>query len=66
MAQQQLFDRLDTPTFEGKTPEEAWAACVAWEDWMYENAQSFSDDGWDEAVKTASTNYDRYYQTYVE
>lgn len=61
-----LIDTFDIPNFENKTAEEAWAECVAWEDWMYEKAEGFSDDNWDKAVELASSNYDRYYQTYVD
>jgi hypothetical protein len=31
---------------------------------MYSNADSFSEEGWDEAVRIARANYDRYYREY--
>jgi hypothetical protein len=59
-----LFDKMDRPDFTGLSADEAWAACEEWEDWMYSNADSFSDEGWDEAVRIARANYDRYYEEY--
>jgi hypothetical protein len=59
-----LFCRLDKPDFEGLTADEAWQACEDWEDWMYSNAESFSEDKWDEMIGIANANYDRYYEEY--
>jgi hypothetical protein len=59
-----LFDKMDLPNFTGLDADAAWDACEEWEDWMYSNADSFSEGGWDEAVCTARTNYDRYYKEY--
>jgi len=60
----QLFDTLDIPDFEGLTADEAWAACDAWEDWAYDEADSFSEERWDEIVRTMHANRDRYYTKY--
>jgi len=60
-----LIDTFDVPDFKGKTAEEAWTACVDWEDWMYDKAAGFSDENWAKAVKLSATNYHRYYQSYV-
>jgi len=59
-----LFDKLDIPDFEGLDAEQAWNACEDWEDWAYNNAESFSDDGWDNVVRIMRANYDRYYAKY--
>lgn len=59
-----LFDKLDIPDFAGLSADEAWAACDAWEDWAYSNAESFSEDGWDNVVRIMCTNRDRYYERY--
>ena len=60
----QLFDTLETPDFTDMTAEEAWVACVAWEDWAYDVADDFSDDRWDEVVRTMRANYDHYYEQF--
>ena len=62
----QLFDTLDAPTFEGLNAEEAFASCVAWEDWAYEEGDEFSDDKWGEVVRIMCANYNRYYAKYEE
>jgi hypothetical protein len=62
----ELFDKMEIPEFSGLTTDEGWAACIAWEFWAYDNADDFSEDGWDNAVRIMRTNYDRYYQWYGE
>jgi hypothetical protein len=59
-----LFDKLDCPDFTGLSADAAWAACEAWEDWAYDNAESFSEDSWDNVVRIMRANYDRYYERY--
>ncbi len=59
-----LFDPLDRPDFAGMLPSEAWDACDAWEGWAYDNAESFSDEKWEEIVRTMCDNRDRYYAKY--
>ena len=59
-----LFNKLDAPDFIDLLPSEAWAACEDFEDWVHCNAMSFSEDGWDKAVRTMCDNYARYYREY--
>ena len=59
-----LFDKLDIPDFEGLDTNEAWEACWKWQEWAYDNAESFSNDEWDRVVKAMHANYNRYYEEY--
>jgi hypothetical protein len=59
-----LFDKLDTPDFDGLTADEAWKACEDWEDWAYREADSFSEEMWDRIVVAIRNNYSRYYIKY--
>ncbi len=62
----ELFDTMDCPNFDGILPSEAWDACDAWEDWVYNNAKSFSEEKWDELVDMMCANRARYYTKYEE
>ncbi len=55
-----LFDKLERPNFAGMLTSEAW------EEWAYDNADSFSEDGWDDIVRTIHDNRNRYYAKYEE
>lgn len=56
-----LFDKMDIPVLAGMTEDSAWAAIAAFEDWMYSNADSFSEDGYDQALFTVSALRTEYY-----
>ncbi len=59
-----LFDHLDRPDFAGMTAWQAWDACDAWEEWAFDNAESFSEEKWEEIVRIMCDNRDRYYAKY--
>lgn len=59
-----LFDKMDIPVLAGMTEESAWAAIVAFEDWMYSNADSFSEEGYDSALQTVSSLRTEYYNLF--
>jgi len=59
-----LFDKLDIPSFDGLSADEAWEACEDWEAWAADSAESFTDYQWDDIVDTIRSNYDRYYEKY--
>jgi hypothetical protein len=56
-----LFDKMDIPVIARMTEESAWKAITAWEDWMYSNADSFSEVGYDNALRTVSSLRAEYY-----
>lgn len=60
----ELFDRFDTPSFDNLDADAAWAACEDFTDWMYENAGSFSEAGWDEVLRISTGHYAEYYRRY--
>jgi len=56
-----LFDKMDIPKLSDLSESAAWAAITAFEDWMYSNADSFSEDGYDCALRTVSALRTEYY-----
>lgn len=56
-----LFDKMDIPAIAGMTENAAWAAITAFEDWMYSNANSFSEEQYDCALHTVSSLRSEYY-----
>ena len=60
----ELFDKMECPTFDGMLPSEAWDACDKWDDWVYCNADSYSEDRWEELVCMMVDNRYRYYVKY--
>jgi hypothetical protein len=59
-----LFDKMDVPVIAGMTEDSAWAAITAFEDWMYSNADSFSEEGYDCALHTVSSLRTEYYSLF--
>ena len=56
-----LFDKMDIPVLSDMSESNAWAAITAFEDWMYSNAESFSEEEYDCALHTVSSLRSEYY-----
>lgn len=59
-----LFDKHDYPKLTGSDEDADWAACEAWEDHVYNIAESLSEDCWDRMVQSVRDLYDDYYRLY--
>jgi len=59
-----LFDKMDVPALAGLTEDAAWKAIAAFEDWMYSNAESLSEESYDWALSTVSALRTEYYRLY--
>jgi hypothetical protein len=57
-----LFDKHDKPVIAGLDEQADWANCEAWESYVYDNAESYSEAGWDIMVKSVCDLYDDFYR----
>lgn len=56
-----LFDKHERPILRDMSADAAWAACEAYEDYVYNSADSFSDEQWDDMLDDVRALYDEYY-----
>jgi len=59
-----LFDKHEKPVLRGMTEDAAWAAVEEYEDYVYNNALSYSDDNWDKALDEVRALYDELFKLF--
>lgn len=57
-----LFDKHARPVITGHSESADWANCEAWESYVYDNADVFSEDQWDGMVNSIQGLYDDFFE----
>jgi hypothetical protein len=57
-----LFDKHDKPVIAGHDEEADWTHCEGWEEYVYENAESFSKGQWACMIQSVRDLYADYYR----
>jgi len=59
-----LFDKHDRPILANMSAEDAWAACDEFEDYVYNIAESLSDDSFDRMIADVCALRREYYDLF--
>ena len=56
-----LFDKHDKPVISGLSEDADWGNCEAWESYVYDNAESYSEEEWDCMIESVRELYSEFY-----
>ena len=59
-----LFDKHEKPVLTGLTEEQAWAAVLEFEDYVYSTSEGGSDEEWERRIAEVRALYDAYYELF--
>lgn len=59
-----LFDKHEVPILADMTADEAWAACEAFDSYVYDVGEDVSEDEWDYLRRKVDALYDEYYKRF--